>query len=974
MSRSRVRGSAAGLVTILVFVLMALALKPGQRGSSGQPSDKPKPRPAGEPISVPANLAALTVSLGLKDQKATDWDGAISVSEGKVLSVDILQGNPKASAGPTSFTVKSTVGKKPKKAALSRPVIRVSVDAPRSAKIEFKTKQGGFTVPLADLEPGMPRHFLNDQVSVVMEDGALRLTGEETEDDYPVLARAPDGTIWLAYIEYQKSKGYVTERVLAGNFDELVPKGHGDQIRLKKFDGKTWSPAIDATDTGLTLWRPTVAVDKNGAVHVAWAQQQGGDWDIYHRSYQPADNKWSPIARLTIDKGNNFHVVAAADSVGNVWLAWQSWQPDEKRFAINYMSVSVPTEGKKAGVAPGQRKAIQASGNSWTPAIAADSKGNVYIAYDTYEKGSYDVWLVGTAARKDGHRGYKIAGSARFEARPSIVCDAQDRVWIAYEEGDEQWGKDYSTNQFRKIGFEENPGYDLYNHRTVKVKCLVDGKLQQPAADLEKALKGKLDRQHSHPRLAIDKAGGLWLMVRHHPLALGAGEVWNSYVLQCSGNAWSVPRRLSASANLLDNRPGLVPFGDGIVTVYSGDRTTNTLTRTQNDLFATVLRPSGRASAPPAVVADTPVAKNEMKDVHPREAEHVARIRAYTIPAEGKKLRLFRGEFHRHTEYTAHRDQDGSLEDSWRYSLDAAGMDWMGNGDHDNGQHHEYPWWQIQKMTELMNHPPHFVAAHTHERSVKYPDGHRNVIMPKSGVRPLPRGSLDGTEQKGTPDTKMLYRYLHHFGAMCSSHTSGTGMGTDWRDNDPVVEPVVEIYQGHRHNYEHFGAPRSATKDTNIGGYEPKGFVWNAFEKGYKLGFQASSDHVSTHMSYAVVLTDDLSAKGIIDAFKKRHSYAATDNIIVDVRCGKQIMGDIFETKDRPTLDIVVHGTAPIAKLHIVRSNKYVYSDAPKKADAKLRYTDADAQPGQSYFYYVRIEQTDGNLAWSSPMWITYRK
>jgi hypothetical protein len=199
-------------------------------------------------------------------------------------------------------------------------------------------------------------------------------------------------------------------------------------------------------------------------------------------------------------------------------------------------------------------------------------------------------------------------------------------------------------------------------------------------------------------------------------------------------------------------------------------------------------------------------------------------------------------------------------------------------------------------------------------------------------------------------------------------------MGTDWRDNDPVVEPVVEIYQGHRHNYEHFGAPRAATKETNIGGYEPKGFVWNAFEKGYKLGFQASSDHVSTHMSYAVALTDDFSAKGIIAAFKKRHSYAATDNIILDVRSGKQIMGDIFETKDRPALDIIVQGTAPVAKLHIVRSNKYVYSDAPKKTDVKLRYTDADAEPGKTYFYYVRVEQTDGNLAWSSPMWITYKK
>src|SRR6516162_4371334 len=132
-------------------------------------------------------------------------------------------------------------------------------------------------------------------------------------------------------------------------------------------------------------------------------------------------------------------------------------------------------------------------------------------------------------------------------------------------------------------------------------------------------------------------------------------------------------------------------------------------------------------------------------------------------------------------------------------------------------------------------------------------------MMPRRGIRPLPRGELPGTPDKGAPDTKRLYAYLKHFGGICASHTSATGMGTDWRDNDPVVEPIVEIYQGHRHNYEFPGAPRSPTEQTQIGGFEPKGFVVHALDKGYKLGFQSSSDHVSTHISYGVVLTDNLS-------------------------------------------------------------------------------------------------------------------
>ena len=160
---------------------------------------------------------------------------------------------------------------------------------------------------------------------------------------------------------------------------------------------------------------------------------------------------------------------------------------------------------------------------------------------------------------------------------------------------------------------------------------------------------------------------------------------------------------------------------------------------------------------------------------------------------------------------------------------------------------------KIQKTTDLFQNPPTFVAALTYERSVVYPNGHRNVMMPKRGIRPLPRGELPGTAEKGTPDTKMLYAYLKHFGGICSSHTSGTNMGTDWRDNDPTVEPVVEIYQGHRHNYEHLDAPRAATKATKIGGYEPAGYLKNAWRRD-TLGFQSSSDHISTHMSYGMVL------------------------------------------------------------------------------------------------------------------------
>jgi hypothetical protein len=329
---------------------------------------------------------------------------------------------------------------------------------------------------------------------------------------------------------------------------------------------------------------------------------------------------------------------------------------------------------------------------------------------------------------------------------------------------------------------------------------------------------------------------------------------------------------------------------------------------------------------------------------------------------------------------------DGSFLDFYRYMIDVAAMDFGGLTDHQGGGHYAYHWWLTQKSADLYYLPPRFVPLYGYERSARFPNGHRNIFHSYRGVPIFPfhvktnlTGVFPGVGAGDLldNDTKLLYEFLHKTDGVAISHTSGTdSMGTDWRDNDPEIEPVVEIYQGARNSYEVVGGPRvhDVTKQAPAqapGGYQEAGMVWNALAKGYRLGTITSSDHGSTHISYALVYTPANDRQSILDSIRKRHTYGSTDNLIVEAWANGHFMGDEFTTKERPTLTLKAQGTDVIAKVDLVRNNKYIYTTVRDAPVVEIKYTDMEPEQGLNY-YYFRIQQDDGEVAWASPLWVHY--
>jgi len=389
-----------------------------------------------------------------------------------------------------------------------------------------------------------------------------------------------------------------------------------------------------------------------------------------------------------------------------------------------------------------------------------------------------------------------------------------------------------------------------------------------------------------------------------------------------------------------------------------------------------------------------------------RETRDEELMRQHRATIDGKEHRLLRGDFHRHTELSWDEGgrNDGSLQDFYRYMLDAVSMDFGANTEHQGGAW-PYWWWYSLKMTDMYHVPGAYVGFYAYERSSSFPFGHHNVFYPRRadahmvpyylrrGVEfytfPLSSEGDEPADEGGLlaeNDIQLLNDEVGARHGITIRHTTASGMGTDWRDYNVDVEPVVEIFQGARQCYEQVGAPYCLTEQEAqeaarsvppwpevMHTHRPEGTVVNAWGKGYRLGVIASSDHVSTHISYAMVYTDDPTREGILNAFRKRHTYGATDNILLEVRMGEHFMGDVLSSSGLlPLLRVKARGTSIISKVDMLKDGKVIHSAEPNQQEVELEYQDPGADGGRHY-YYVRLMQKDGMIAWSSPLFINFK-
>ena len=337
---------------------------------------------------------------------------------------------------------------------------------------------------------------------------------------------------------------------------------------------------------------------------------------------------------------------------------------------------------------------------------------------------------------------------------------------------------------------------------------------------------------------------------------------------------------------------------------------------------------------------------------------------------EEMEYSLFFGETHEHTGFT---DGRGHPDDYFKTARDQKHLDFTMLTDHDYLLD-EGEWEYLIDLANSYNEPGDFVTLHAYEWSSKF--GDKNIYFQGSEADLLKRNEPGSDHPEDLFDSFRDEKVL-----MIPHHCPSAFRPTDWRFHDPELVRIAEIYSLHGRTESYCcmnpitpntPANQKYTTEESVINVRGKS-VQDALGMGQRLGIIASSDSHSglpSTLGMAAVYATDLSRQGIFEALYSRRCYGTTHSrIVLDFKVEGNMMGEEIIASEPIDMEVTVIGTAPIEKVEVLKNNKVFFTHETDEAQAHLKFTDYTPVASSS-FYYARITQQDGEMAWSSPVWV----
>jgi hypothetical protein len=333
---------------------------------------------------------------------------------------------------------------------------------------------------------------------------------------------------------------------------------------------------------------------------------------------------------------------------------------------------------------------------------------------------------------------------------------------------------------------------------------------------------------------------------------------------------------------------------------------------------------------------------------------------------------LYFGNFHAHTNLS---DGTGTPAAAYQYARDTAGIDILALTDHTHLlSASEYTF--LQGQADLYTDNGTFVALAAQEHgslstSVNGAFGHINTWEAASLIdQNTYRYDLTGTYQwiathvDDTTGRPLSAGFNHPY------NTAGAGASAQFADlaydaNGEAAMTFIEVLNGRRssaYEVEYFQALANGFRVGALGNQDNHSGEWGDQENN--IG----------NIPLTGIWSTALTKADILEAMEARRTFAMevdppTDRISLEFRMDGNWMGSEYATSaDSVFIEVVVSAEVNISSLQLYRNGTFIKSTGVGAASFAWNTFDT---PGPGDFYYlVKVNQSDADRAWSSPIWV----
>ena len=724
----------------------------------------------------------------------------------------------------------------------------------------------------------------------------------------------------------------------------------GDSIRLRNYENNDPGEILTCSSEQGVEFQPVIVCLPKDKKIVVWVAHRNQKWHLISRKLH--NDHLEDEVILSSNRDGFFHPRLLSDRSGEVWLVCETINGKRPRLLVNHTEDGVWAKFNllQTPAAPCYR-----------PSLAQGPGDTTWVAYDAYQGGSYQVYI----QRLDQpSKPILVTDNEYQNLQASIAPDQDGNLWIAWASNqniayrDRWWLTKWSyLRQFDGTAFydpvSEPPGKDIYNKDSFQ--------------------------GWEFPEVSVDASGRVWLFGQSsHTL----------YAQYYFGQSWS-PRYTIASPHWGSWKPRVRVSGSETIYVVSMGLGGAQIQRIE-------IQPS----------------KQKTIVVEPREPLQVIstyvgdRKRPSITTSYGETLQLFFGDLHGHAVYS---DGISDVDEFYHRYRDAYGYDFACLTEHDYLDGIEL---SLSELKMIWNHsdrmtvPGKFVAfcgyewtspaiAEHSSPGQSVGEGHKHIIYPDNTGALISYG--DDTANTGA---KLFERFKGMNVLIIPHHTSWSGI--DWDAHDGDLERLVELCSTHG-RFEYPGnQPIGYRRDhVHLGK-----FVLDALNRDFRLGFVGGSDShglrwhgteligQDSHMTpgtlvgwkedayrtgMTVIMAHELSRKSLYEALYNRRCYATSGvPVVLDFRVNDELMGSDITIHSTPIIWAKIQGTAPIRTVNLIRSG-YIHAGMQCREGAGLKelifsLEDDIITPGEKHYYYLQVTQEDGNMAWSSPIWVHFEE